>query len=793
MSPNHPLLSLCLLSSAALLPAQTWTEVGDAEDLCKTAQATTGQGSMTAITGSLGSSLDADIYLIDIVNPTSFVASTMGGTSIDTMLMLFDDTGRAVTGNDDFGGSWQSRIDGTLVPHPGRYCLAISAFGRRPITPAGEIFTIAGSMYPVLDGAREVLTGWENSGGGSGAYTITLSGTNYCTQQLTLPDNHYLSENPLQTGNVGSAAWWRSTGGRFQVLYEQSHFTNAGVSGPITIRRLRFRVEDGEPNFGGAVWSGAQVRVAATALTSGTLGTTFATNLLAATTTAGPLSTVNLTMQPARGSVPNNDSIIIDLASLGAPLTFDPTGARPNLLIDITLPNAAVLPPAGGAVPAFADTTGGTALVRGAGLTTATPASATGTLSTAPPIVGVDFTGGSFLNTIATPARNETYGAACGGSPSSFYQSFLNGQACDLRHLQLVPNSAGTPLYYTVSNASTPVDLGHLNATANSTADDGIVSHNLGFTLLYPGGSTSTIVASCNGFVWLDPAATSSDATPTLGEFLGTTFANRARLAPCWLDFHCGRNTTVDAQAGLHVQTDTSGGAGHAVCYVTWYKVGLFDTVLTAGQASHTVPCVLHEDSGVVEYRYGGMPRFCVNSNTSFDTLGAIAGWTRGRIGSTPSVDPQSRDLSVELPFSTAIEGSTGNVGLAAVTSPGGVSTFYGARAIRGQSMAWDVFNLPAGTVLGALLLDFAATRPGFALPTITGPGCMLSTTGNTLLWEVNVLPPSTVSGSVPLYVPAGFDGVELHAQYVVLDGLFGAPDLISAASNAILHTVGRQ
>ena len=36
-------------------------------------------------------------------------------------------------------------------------------------------------------------------------------------------------------------------------------------------------------------------------------------------------------------------------------------------------------------------------------------------------------------------------------------------------------------------------------------------------------------------------------------------------------------------------------------------------------------------------------------------------------------------------------------------------------------------------------------------------------------------------------------DGAKIYAQYVVLGGLFGAPDLITVASNGLVHTIGRR
>ena len=90
-------------------------------------------------------------------------------------------------------------------------------------------------------------------------------------QQLTLPDNHYLSENPSQLGNTGSTVWWRAAGpSRFQIVYDGSHFTgNSGVTGPITLTKIKFRGEDAEANLGGQVYSGVTVQVGSTSLAAG--------------------------------------------------------------------------------------------------------------------------------------------------------------------------------------------------------------------------------------------------------------------------------------------------------------------------------------------------------------------------------------------------------------------------------------------------------------------------------------------------------------------------------------------
>jgi hypothetical protein len=64
-------------------------------------------------------------------------------------------------------------------------------------------------------------------------------------QSLVLPDTMNLGDT------TSSTSIWRTTAGRFQIAYDSSHFTNAGVSAPIPVTRLRFRAEDGQRNLGG--------------------------------------------------------------------------------------------------------------------------------------------------------------------------------------------------------------------------------------------------------------------------------------------------------------------------------------------------------------------------------------------------------------------------------------------------------------------------------------------------------------------------------------------------------------
>jgi hypothetical protein len=497
---------------------------------------------------------------------------------------------------------------------------------------------------------------------------------------------------------------------------------------------------------------------------------------------------------PSVGSTPNNWCIEIDLLAIGSQIVFDPTGPEPNLLIDITVPTAPTNPAPLYLIP-IQDTTGTATVVRGKGVYATTAAATLGNSSTTPPVVGVEFAGpGGWA--VPVPARNERYGAACGGACSTFYQGFVNGQAFDLPSITMLPDNPTAPNYYIVTPGAPPVDTTQLNATPNSTADDAVISHALGFTHHYPGGSTSTIKPCTNGFIWLDSAMTASTYYPVAADFLGASSNLTARYMPFWIDLYSARNAVTNPNCGLHVKTDTSAGPGQAVCYVTWFQTSLFRVNSATTQGGHSVitfQCVIHEATGVVEYRYDTMPTFIGANTTTAAAIPCVVGFTRGRISGspvTPSVDPQSRDLSVEIPFTTDVEGTSGNMGLTVTAAPNAGGAYYGGRVFFGQTLTYGAVNVPAGAILGALLLDVAPSQPGIQVSGITAPNCMISTSANPIFWELFLSPPSTVTGG-PIPVQPGYEGSDMFAQFVVLDGLFNGGDLVTVASNAMRHTFG--
>ena len=139
---------LCLIGSVGLAAgsahAQSWAEIAsggingavDAGEFVATANVTDGSGSLTTITGSLvagvtannTSFFDADMFCINIVQPTAFSAVVAAG---DSNLSLFSLTGAAIAFNDDTPGAGFGQPSSLTSLHTanlpaGHYFLAIS-------------------------------------------------------------------------------------------------------------------------------------------------------------------------------------------------------------------------------------------------------------------------------------------------------------------------------------------------------------------------------------------------------------------------------------------------------------------------------------------------------------------------------------------------------------------------------------------------------------------------------------------------------------------------------------------
>ena len=152
---------LPVLATAALLlcapPAQAASESGDAGDLPATAQDLASED-VVHIDGAFDSATDVDMYRLCLPGGRTFSASTVGGTTVDTQLFLFDSAGLGVYGNDDSGGTRQSLLPAghPLTPQAaGQYHLAVGPFNRDPSSPGGSIFPALGTVLaPTEAGPR---------------------------------------------------------------------------------------------------------------------------------------------------------------------------------------------------------------------------------------------------------------------------------------------------------------------------------------------------------------------------------------------------------------------------------------------------------------------------------------------------------------------------------------------------------------------------------------------------------------------------------------------------------------
>jgi hypothetical protein len=184
--------ALIAVLALALAPgAFAASEVGDAGELRATAN-DMGLGAVTQIQGSFTDGADADVYRLCLSDGASFSASTLGATTLDTQLFLFDSQGYGIYANDDSAGSRGSLLPARHRFSPragGEYFLGISAFNRDPQSSLGEIFNnnINRTIYPdsIIDangfGAGAPLSGWAGRASGPpGAYRINLTGTTAC-------------------------------------------------------------------------------------------------------------------------------------------------------------------------------------------------------------------------------------------------------------------------------------------------------------------------------------------------------------------------------------------------------------------------------------------------------------------------------------------------------------------------------------------------------------------------------------------------------------------------------------
>ena len=152
-------MATTLLAAAALttiaVPARAVVFTEPASDAgqtlataANTGLAVGGSGTLTGISGTIGTAVDADLYLFTVNSTVTFTAAALGGASstqagsaIDTSLFLFSSTGVPLVANDDQSNTnFQASLTTTLTA--GTYYLGISLSGNEPVNSASQqLFT----------------------------------------------------------------------------------------------------------------------------------------------------------------------------------------------------------------------------------------------------------------------------------------------------------------------------------------------------------------------------------------------------------------------------------------------------------------------------------------------------------------------------------------------------------------------------------------------------------------------------------------------------------------------------
>jgi hypothetical protein len=204
---------------ASVALAGTWAEVGDAPPLLP-GQQTAGSGSLDLITGSFVGATDVDLYEIKVVDFTSFSATTVGLTTSDTRLYLFDRYGFGVTYDDDAAGTWQSTLTSQFLTANGTYYLAVTRYN--VIASNGGSGSAAYIWWPNPgnverapdgDAAFSPLGGWLGASfAGDNTYGVSLTGVDFSLA----PVSGACCVGPACTPNATQTECEQALGGVYQ-------------------------------------------------------------------------------------------------------------------------------------------------------------------------------------------------------------------------------------------------------------------------------------------------------------------------------------------------------------------------------------------------------------------------------------------------------------------------------------------------------------------------------------------------------------------------------------------------
>ena len=263
---------------------------------------------------------------------------------------------------------------------------------------------------------------------------------------------------------------------------------------------------------------------------------------------------------------------------------------------------------------------------------------------------------------------------------------------------------------------------------------------SLGFPFSFPGGSTSAIKISSNGFIWLDTTSTASrccDPDPTW--FVG----DPASIAALWMDLY--------PPGGGNIYFDTTPGEAH----ITWLNVPEY------WQGGPQTAQITLRANGSFRLAYQTV------NNTQHGTL---VGFTAGS-----TVDPGSSDFSA------------GPVMIGSGGTPLVLRSQPGSRPAIGFTYTMEVDQIAPGSLLGLMVLGLTHLQPGIDLGIIGMPGCELATTLDVLVTFTLLGPPAPFP--FPIANSPSLVGFVLNAQAGTLTP--GANPMGIYVSNGLEITVG--
>lgn len=339
-----------------------------------------------------------------------------------------------------------------------------------------------------------------------------------------------------------------------------------------------------------------------------------------------------------------------------------------------------------------------------------------------------------------TVAIASNYGTGCVARAGSFYETQAPA-TFDLNNtnMTLIPTSPGyvaLPTGAFVTPSGSAVSLG--------LTDDSEATVPLTTPFVYDGGVTSSLTVCSNGYVSI---ATGNG----VGYIPSTnTMLNNSQTAwYLWHDFVPGAaGDVVFEQIG-------------SIAYITWNGVPTFGSA---------VPCTFQFqfDSAVGSVTLAIQTMSATSATTAQEYL-------VGYSPAGPSMDPGSRDISVDLLSSFVVSGND-LPALALQANP---------RPIAGTTIQMTTNNIGATAAFGGLALGF--TNPALNLTPLGMAGC---TQYADHLGVLIFVPLGASSYNVPLTIPNAI-GVTMLSQSFVYDPSAGLTTLGAVASNGVSLLIG--